>query len=476
LYAIKFKNFRNNVLAVLLAVTTAVSPAPAALAAALDPDASRLAEPLRAAARKPPAVIDILEVQDMPVPQVLDLIRAKTGVNIEFPAGLPGAVTIYLQAVEVRDALRIILDTNGLAYREQDGVFRVMTAADYERLYGQKFGQNIQTRIIPLLHTRLEDARVFLEQMKSPDGRVVLNSDSNSFVVTDVPERLQAMEEFVRARDVQVETKIFTLKHVSFDEIRESLDEAVTPNVGRIELSSNPGTFSVVDTSFRLGDLAALVERLDQPKWKFAVQVRTVQVTLEDEHLDGVDWEAIVSGFKMINFANADKFLPEGRGLQAGAILNEDVDVLLDALETVGLVQVVQDLRVEAMDGEERSFALQFVEGDEGARDGPVEEVRYFIRPRRVAEGAVELRVRPQFSFRDRYDFGRRITSSETITLDKDETAVVGGLFRDVSVESLWKIPLLGDLPILGFAFRNQYQEKRKSEVIVLLTPAVDNQ
>lgn len=466
------KDLRNS-LAVLL-VVMAVSSASAQQETNLN--VQRPEEPLSAVLQKPLAVIDILEVQDMPVRQVLDLIRVKTGANIDFPAGLPGNVTIYLQDVEVRDALRIILDTNGLAYREQNGIFRVMTAAEYERLYGQKFGQNIQTRIIPLLHTRLEEVRRFLEQIKSPGGRIVLNAESNSFVVTDVPERLQAMEDFVRARDVQVETKTFTLQHLSFDEIRESLDEALTPNLGRIELSEKPGTFKITDTPFRMGDLAALVERLDRPKWKFMIQIRTVQVTLEDEHLDGVDWEAIVSRFRMINFENADKFLPDGRGLQAGAILNEDVDVLLDALETVGLVQAVQDLQVVAMDGEEQSFALQFVEGDDGPEDDPVEEVRYFIRPAKGAGGAVEFRVRPQFSFRDRYDFGRRVTSSGTITLAKDETVVVGGLFREIRVDSLWKIPLLGDLPILGFAFRNQYKEKRKSEVVVLLTPVVVNQ
>lgn len=418
-----------------------------------------------------PVVIDVLEVQEMPVRQVLELIRIKTGISMDIPAGLSGLVTIYLQNVDVRDALRIILDTNGLAYYEQGGVFKVVTAADYEKLYGQKFGQNIQTRIIPLLHTSLESARMFIEELKSPEGRVVINTQSNSFVVTDVPERLDAMEDFIKARDMQVETKTLTLRHVALADIRQEIDQVLTPNVGRIELSQELNVFRVLDSPLRIEQIVTLVEQLDKPQWVFDVRVRTIQITLEDEHLDGVDWEAIVTKYKTISFPNADKLLPENPVLQLGTVSNEDVVVLLDALETVGLVHMVQDITVIVSDNEEKSFVVRFMEDDSDPADDPLEEVRYFIRPRAVANGSVDFRVRPQFAFRDKFEFGRKVTSSESITLGKEETIVVGSFFREIRIDSLWKIPLLGDLPILGFAFRNQYKEKRRSEVIMLLTP-----
>ena len=56
------------------------------------------------------------------------------------------------------------------------------------------------------------------------------------------------------------------------------------------------------------------------------------------------------------------------------------------------------------------------------------------------------------------------------IRVDAGDTVIVGHLFKKVMVESTWKIPLLGDLPLLGFVFRNQGQKQRQSEVITFLT------
>ena len=67
--------------------------------------------------------------------------------------------------------------------------------------------------------------------------------------------------------------------------------------------------------------------------------------------------------------------------------------------------------------------------------------------------------------------------SSHEIVLNikESETVVIGGLFRNVSVESRRKIPLLGDLPLLGFAFRNDRQIIKNSETVIFITPKLIN-
>jgi len=50
---------------------------------------------------------------------------------------------------------------------------------------------------------------------------------------------------------------------------------------------------------------------------------------------------------------------------------------------------------------------------------------------------------------------------------------VIGGLFKDIMMESTRKIPLLGDLPLLGFAFRNKAQQIRRTEIIIFLRPKI---
>jgi len=60
-----------------------------------------------------------------------------------------------------------------------------------------------------------------------------------------------------------------------------------------------------------------------------------------------------------------------------------------------------------------------------------------------------------------------------TLQVEDGATIVIGNLFNEVMVESAWKIPLLGDLPLLGFVFRNQGEVPRKSEIVTFLTVKV---
>ena len=65
-------------------------------------------------------------------------------------------------------------------------------------------------------------------------------------------------------------------------------------------------------------------------------------------------------------------------------------------------------------------------------------------------------------------------TELATNIIVKDgQTIVIGGLFRDVIVSSRSQIPLLGDLPIIGIAFRGTSESVTRQEVIVLLTPHI---
>lgn len=60
-----------------------------------------------------------------------------------------------------------------------------------------------------------------------------------------------------------------------------------------------------------------------------------------------------------------------------------------------------------------------------------------------------------------------------TITVDQGDTAVLGGLMKDEEVEQIRKVPLLGDLPIIGWLFKGKTSEKKKVNMLVFLTPKI---
>ncbi len=66
-------------------------------------------------------------------------------------------------------------------------------------------------------------------------------------------------------------------------------------------------------------------------------------------------------------------------------------------------------------------------------------------------------------------------TASTTAVVDDQQTIVIGGMMRDALVKSRKKVPVLGDLPVLGFLFRHSETSTRKTNLLLILTPTVIN-
>jgi general secretion pathway protein D len=64
-------------------------------------------------------------------------------------------------------------------------------------------------------------------------------------------------------------------------------------------------------------------------------------------------------------------------------------------------------------------------------------------------------------------------TANTTITVDDQQTVVIGGLTRDEQSRSEKKVPILGDIPVLGFLFRSTTNEKKKANLMLVLTPYI---
>jgi type IV pilus assembly protein PilQ len=62
-----------------------------------------------------------------------------------------------------------------------------------------------------------------------------------------------------------------------------------------------------------------------------------------------------------------------------------------------------------------------------------------------------------------------------TMLVSDGETTVIGGIYTRNTGRSVSKIPLLGDIPILGYFFRHKAENDDRSEVLVFITPKITN-
>jgi hypothetical protein len=310
----------------------------------------------------------------------------------------------------------------------------------------------LDVKAIPLRHAEASNLVERLKQMKSPDGEVSYNEESRTLILRDTDGKLEEMSAFVKEIDILLETGVFALEYVNVKDIAENIKQILTEDIGQVQFDEESNSVIVTDTPGKIGEIKKRIEALDRFTAEVSIEARTLKIILNDEHLEGVDWEAIVSEYQKLPLSG------EGEApLSLGTISQEDHDILLEALDTVGFVETVFQGNIKTQNETTGMLNVQTSSREE-------EKVQFYLTPTVKKDGPLQVTVKTQ-------EAGQEAVSVE---MESGETIIVGGLFEDVMVASTWKIPLLGDLPLLGFVFRNEGEKSRKTEIIVFLTVKAD--
>jgi type II secretory pathway component GspD/PulD (secretin) len=231
------------------------------------------------------------------------------------------------------------------------------------------------------------------------------------------------------------------------------------------------------------------------------IEARIAQIALNDEHRMGVDWEAIVSDYHSLSLAGQSNLnLPDGenRGeLSIGTIADEDYSILIEALDTVGSVDILSTPSISAINNKEARILVgptqPYVTAAATAPlAGPsttAESVNFidvgvklFVTPTVQADGFITMKIRPEVSsVTGSVSMGTNnsapvVETSEaqiTVHVKSGVTIVIGGLIKEEKTKMTKKVPILGDIPFLGMAFRSYSHNVKKTEIVIFLTPKV---
>jgi type II secretory pathway component GspD/PulD (secretin) len=197
------------------------------------------------------------------------------------------------------------------------------------------------------------------------------------------------------------------------------------------------------------------------------LEANVVQIILNDEHRNGVDWGAIVSDFhtaplKKINDPNWND---KKYRLSFGTVSQDDYAVLLDALDTVGNMSQFPQTPIKVISGTPNSINFE------------KQNIHVDLLLSRIKSGDLSLNIdfRLAVAAMEIWD-GEKIPSSvilqsETKTLIADNTTfVIGGFIKEEEITRTRKFPLLGNIPIVGLVFRSQGRLMQKTETVIFLT------
>jgi type II secretory pathway component GspD/PulD (secretin) len=442
------------------------------------------------------AVIDVLDLNDTDIWEIINVIVEKTGLKIIAGDNVAGRATMYLENVEARDALRVILDSNAMAYAEEEGTIYIMTSREFQEKYGKKFSEDFQTRIVSLTFADPGDVAGILNQVKSPEGKVLTDGKFKTVIVIERPAQIADLMKVIKEADVQRFTMVFELGFAKGEDLSKRIEAVLTKNVGKVRFDEKSNKLVVTDTSAKIEEARKIVNSVDRRDRQVVIEAKIIQIILNDEHRTGVDWEAIVSEyrtFKLAGDANGLSAAGQKDGmLSMGTIANEDYDILLEALDTVGTVEMLSNPSVTTANNKEARilagttpYATNAGASDDasktpGSTKAPDFGLKLYVMPT-IHSDSLTLNIRPVVSSTSggsslETDGTPLVDTSQgeiTVRVKDGVTIVMGGLINEEKSRTTKKVPVLGDVPVLGMAFRSYTHNVKKTEIVIFLKPAI---
>ena len=264
--------------------------------------------------------------------------------------------------------------------------------------------------------------------------------------------------------------------------------------------------------------MADLIHKFDIPRRQVLLSATVVEVDITDQWNFGAKWGSNPQASSNVN----GQFFGGGLGDVAGAagtgftygmtdfldslfgkgsttstmnISSFDVRVIIEALAQVTNTRIIQEPRVFTADNEEAVFfsgkevpvpvsnTTDLSGGNSLNTQIEYRDVGVFlnVRPRITQEGTVDLEISLQLSNTlgsvtvgqtQGEVFSRKQVNSHVIVLD-GQTVILGGLLKETETQIRQKIPILGDIPILGELFKYNDEGVERSELLAFITPTV---
>ncbi|MBP6343781.1 MAG: type II secretion system protein GspD, partial [Candidatus Omnitrophica bacterium] len=318
-----------------------------------------------------------------------------------------------------------------------------------------------------------------------PEGKVLVDGKNKAVIIIERSAQIADLMKIVKDSDVQRFTMVFELGYAKGDDLSKKIEAILTPNVGKVRFETKSNKLIVTDISAKIEEARKIVNAVDRRDRQVVISAKIVQITLNDEHRTGVDWEAIVSDYRTLKLAGKADGLSSGKNngiLSMGTIANEDYSILLEALDTVGTVEMLYNPSVTTSNNKEARILAGATSNSDITEGAKISDfgLKLFVTPTIQAD-SVTLTIRPEVSLTpggSSLETGGAalIETSQgeiTVRVKDGVTIVMGGLIKEEKSKVTKKVPVLGDVPFLGMAFRSYTHNMKKTEIVIFLEPAV---
>lgn len=415
-----------------------------------------------------------MDFQSAALVDVLKIFSKQTNLNLITAENIASKrITIFLDNVPVEQALEQLLKANNLTYEIQPNsniyIVKPLSQPDTElitRVYPLKHATVSQSKLKKTLNISLVEGlsinstdnsdetgiKGSLMAILSSKGKITEDPRTNSFIITDIATNFPLIESTLARLDVSVPQIMIEVEML---EVSQGTSEKIGVKIGETPLSFTGGKRAHVYP----WDQNSLLKKGQ------AFQSNEFDDTGAQYYTGIIDASGLTATLQFLKTQNGTKTLARPSIM---TLNNETAQIKIAANETIG---------VSTQTESSQSIATQSLEA-ERAETG----VFLTVTPQaNVGTGEITMALVPKVilardgqtfsgqTFRDPEERG----TQSILRVLSGETIIIGGLMREEKSDTITKVPILGDIPVLGQAFRHKDQSGQERELIIFITPRI---
>jgi type IV pilus assembly protein PilQ len=396
------------------------------------------------------------------ISNILKFIAKISGLNMVIDPDVTGRFTCELVQVPWDQALELILKVNGLDMIQEGNILRIgkvdklANEAKQRQALREAREQegNLMMRTYTLSYAKASEIQAILKKQMSPRGELVVDERTNTLIISEVPDRLKAIDGLV------------------------DLLDAANPQV-QIEARIVEASASALDTFGIQWGMNAIANSSygNQTKLIFPNSIAAGAASGQSTTTANPD------GY-VINLPTADTaiFPKISLGNIAGTF---NLDVALSALTKKGKARIISSPRATT----QNNMSAEISQGERI----PIQTNQNNTISTQYINAALEMKVTPQITARgsvimtidiknDIANFDKQVqgiptivteTAKTTVMVNDGGTIVIGGLYKTTQSTSSDGVPILSKIPLLGSLFRNNRKSGSQQELIIFITPRI---
>ncbi|MCW8329642.1 type IV pilus secretin PilQ family protein [Photobacterium sp. SDRW27] len=407
-----------------------------------------------------------INFQDVPVRNVLQLIAEYNDFNLVVSDTVQGNVTLRLDDVPWPQVLDIIMQAKGLDKRVQGTVVLIapkqeLAQSEQKALEAKRKEEelaSLRSEILQVNYAKATDLADLLQgatdgiSMLSERGSLHVDARTNSLIVNDLPESIANVRDIVSALDipvkqVHIEARIVTVNEGDIDElgVRWGILSSSGNNTVGGSIESNLNSVGMLEDDATVDDfLNVNLAATQAGASSIAFQVAKLGDILLDLELSALQAEQkaeIISSPRLVTTNKQTAYIEQGTEIPY-------LEAASSGAVSVGFKKAVLSLMVTPQITPDDKLVLDLVV----TQDKPGQVVN-------TGTGeAVAI---------DTQRIGTQVL------VENGETVVLGGIYQHQVDNSVEKVPLLGDLPVLGALFRHKLEKLAKRELLIFVTPKI---